>query len=227
MTTVAHAKLPSSLLPENWSLADLQRHLGGVPLDRIRLFPPPGYATEEDVIQIEAREDRLCELEDGILVEKAMGWYESILASLISTKLNLYLAEHDLGQVLGEAGSLKLLPGLVKIPDVSFVSWKRFPKQKLPRRPIPALVPDLVVEVLSETNTPDEMEKKLKQYFRAGVRLVWFVDPTTRSAKAYTSPTAVSDIPEDGVLDGADVLPGFQLPLRELFERADRQGPET
>jgi Uma2 family endonuclease len=225
MTSAASTRLPHSRLPKDWNLSDLQKHLGGVPLERIRLFPPPGYATEEDVIQIEAREDRLCELEDGILVEKPMGWYESALAVEISAKLTAYLEAHDLGKALGESGSLEILPGVVKIPDVSFVSWERFPQKKLPRRPIPPLVPDLAVEVLSETNTPEEMGKKLKKYFEAGVRLVWYVDPATRSAKAYTSPDDVTEIGEDGVLDAAEVLPGFRLSLREVFAKADRQGP--
>ena len=70
--------------PVNWSIADLQAHLGDIPAERIRMFPPPGYATEADVLEIEDREDRLCELEDGILVEKPMGWYESILAVLVA-----------------------------------------------------------------------------------------------------------------------------------------------
>lgn len=224
MATVTQSKLPRSLLPENWTLADLQRHLGGIPLERIRLFPPPGYATEEDVIKIAAREDRLCELEDGILVEKPMGWYESILAAVILGRLYVYLKTHDLGHVLGANGSLKILPDNVKIPDVCFISWERFPRKKLPRRPIPDLVPDFVVEVLSETNTPKEMDDKLKKYLRAGVRLVWYVDPQTRSAKMYSSRTSVTEIDENGVLAGGEVLPGFQVPLRELFEEADRQG---
>ncbi len=211
--------------PRGWSLADLQQHLGGIPAERIRLVPPPGYATEEDVIEIEAHEDRLYELEDGVLVEKPMGWYEAILATLISTKIGIYLETQDLGQVLGADGSLKILPGKVKIPDVSFISWQRFPKKRLGRRPIPALVPDLVVEVFSETNTQDEMNDKLKKYFQAGVQLVWYVDPESRTAKAYTSPTSATEVAEDGTLDGGEVLPGFQLSLGWLFQRADRQAP--
>ncbi len=210
--------------PSDWSLADLQRHLGGIPAERIRLVPPPGYATEEDVLEIEAREDRLYELEDGVLVEKPMGWYEAIVALLIGTKLNVYLETNELGQVLGADGSVKILPGKVKIPDVSFISWKRFPKERLKRRPIPALVPDLVVEVLSETNTKQEMDNKLAKYFQAGVSLVWYVDPETRSARTYTNATSVTEIPPDGMLTGGDVLPGFELSLHWLFERADRQG---
>lgn len=230
MATETAASIAPSLtlqahFPSNWSLADLQRHLGGIPLERIRLVPPPGYATEEDVLQIEAHEDRLCELQEGILVEKPMGWYESLLAGLILTRLNVYLDSHDLGKALGADGSLKILHGIVKIPDVSFISWDRWPKQKLPRRPIPALIPDLAVEVLSDTNTTEEMTDKLRTYFQAGVRLVWYIDPETRTAKSYVNVDSVFEVATDGVLDGGDVLPGFRLSLQALFAEADRQGP--
>lgn len=215
-------------LPAHWTMADLQTHLGDIPVERIRMFPPPGYATEADVLEIEDREDRLCELEDGILVEKPMGWYESILAVLVAYKINSYLEEHDLGQVLGADGSLKILPGIVKIPDVSFISWARFPKVRLGRRPIPALIPDLVVEVLSDTNTKKEMAMKLERYFKAGGRLVWYIDPESRTAIAFTSPSETVHIEEDGELDGGVVLPDFSLSLKWLFERADRQaGPSV
>ncbi|MEO8496295.1 MAG: Uma2 family endonuclease [Planctomycetota bacterium] len=212
-------------LPAHWTMADLQRHLGGIPAERILVVPPPGYATEEDVIRLDAHEDRLCELQDGILVEKPMGWYESMLALLIATEIRLYLRRNDVGKLLGADGSLKILPGIVKIPDVSFISWGRWPKKKLPRRPIPTLVPDLVVEVLSDTNTKAEMANKLVKYFEAGVRLIWYIDPETRTAKSYVSPTDVTEIATDGVLSGGDVLPDFQLSLAWLFSEADRTEP--
>jgi Uma2 family endonuclease len=53
------------------------------------------------------------------------------------------------------------------------IGWDRWPSEPLPRRPIPAIVPHLTVEVLSETNTEREMENKLRRYFQAGVQLVW------------------------------------------------------
>ena len=228
-TTTATSEIAARTLPRDWasdwSLADLQQHLGGIPAERIRLVPAPGTATEQDLLDIADHEDRLYELEDGVLVEKAMGWQEAVLAAWIITEIGAYLKTHDLGQVMGADGPLKILPGKVKLPDVSFIGWSRLPKQRLGRRPIPALVPDLVVEVLSDTNTRREMERKLKQYFQAGLRLVWYIDPKTRSARAFTSPTAVTEIDEDGSLDGGQVLPGFRLSLRGLFERADRQGP--
>ena len=227
MSTALHPKLPPSRLPRDWSLADLRKRLWGIPLERIRLVPPPGYASEDDVLAAAAHEDRLCELEDGILVEKPMGWYESILAGIILTELRLYLRTHDLGQALGADGSLGILPEKVKIPDVSFISWERFPETKLPRRPIPKIVPDFVVEVLSETNTAEEMDEKLAKYLEAGVKLVWYVDPESRSAKMYTAPASVTAIYEQEFLDGGEVLPGFRLSLAALLEEADRQGTRS
>jgi len=89
------------------------------------------------------------------------------------------------------------------------------------------LVPDLPVEVLSESNTPLEMDEKLRQYFKAGARLVWYIDPATRSAKTYSSPTDVTLVEVIGSLEGGIVLPGLQLSLAKLFETADRQRPTS
>ena len=116
-------------LPGDWSLVDLQHHLGGIALDRIRLFPPPGYATVQDVTDIQEREDRLYELTDGVLVEKTLGWYESLLAGLILTRLNVFLDAHDLGLALGADSALQILPDMVRILDVSFIRWERFPAE--------------------------------------------------------------------------------------------------
>ena len=79
--------------------------------------------------------------------------------------------------------------------------------------------------MISEGNTDEEMDDKLQKYFQAGLRLVWYVYPETRSAKVYTSPHDVTEIDEGGFLEGGDVLPGFRLSLRELFEKGRREGP--
>jgi Uma2 family endonuclease len=73
------------------------------------------------------------------------------------------------------------------------------------------------VEVLSKGNTPKEIQRKLKEYFLAGTRLVWVVDPRQRHVRVYTAPDRFVVLTEADTLDGGDVLPGFQLPLRELF----------
>lgn len=214
---------PPIALPTSWTLAQLQEHLGGVPLERILLYPPPGMATEADVLRLEQKEDRLCELVDGVLVEKTMSSYESILAMALGFYLNAFLQENDLGVVTGPDGQLRILPSQIRIPDVAFISWDRFPGGKLPQDRIFQIVPDLAVEVISEGNSEREMEQKLAEYFKAGVRLVWYIDPRSRSARTYTGVDQESAIDESGILDGGDVLPGFSLRLGDLFERADRR----
>ena len=81
------------------------------------------------------------------------------------------------------------------------------------------LVPDLTVEVLSEGNTAEEMERKLKEYFLAGVRLVWFVDPEKRVVEQFTAPDESRILTENDLLTGGEVLPGFLLPVRDIFQR--------
>ena len=106
---------------------------------------------------------------------------------------------------------------MIRNPDVSFVPWERFPDRQVPMVQISRHVPDLVVEILSPNNTRKEMQIKLKEYFLGGVKLVWLINPETRTANAYTAPDAVTAVPTDGSLDGGDVLPGFSLPLAQLF----------
>jgi Uma2 family endonuclease len=76
---------------------------------------------------------------------------------------------------------------------------------------------DLAIEVISPSNTPQEMNRKLADYFAAGVRAVWYVYPKKREVVVYSSPTQSITIQENGVLDGSPVLPGFSLPLSMLF----------
>jgi Uma2 family endonuclease len=198
---------------------ELYARLGRVPLRRIRTTPPPGTATARDVNRILDHENVICELVDGVLVEKVMAYSEGSLAAAIIGHLSIYLAEYDLGNVSGADGTLKLWPGLVRAPDVSFVSWDKLPGRQLPSQKIPLLIPDLAVEVLSESNTRGEMERKLKEYFLAGVRLVWYIDPETRTARVFTAPDEAVTLTESDSLDGGDVLPGFTLPLKKLFAK--------
>ena len=202
------------------TLADLLERFGPIPAARIRYDPPPGTASEQDVVALEARENRLFELVDGVLVEKVMGFYESYLAMRLGRFLLAFVEQHDLGIVAGADGMLRLAPGLVRIPDVSFVSWARLPQRHVPRQPIPDLVPDLVVEVLSAGNTPREMDQKLQEYFAAGVRLVWYVLPDRQEVHVYTAPEQREVITVDDHLHGGEVLPGFRLPIRQLLDEA-------
>jgi Uma2 family endonuclease len=133
-----------------WTAADLLERFGPMPLDRVRTDPPPGTATEQDVVEVRDREDRLCELIGGTLLEKTVGSYESFLAGVLFRWLANYIAEKDLGIALPPDGMMRLAPGLVRIPDVSFISWQRLPGRSLPSGDIWRLVPDLAVEILSK-----------------------------------------------------------------------------
>ncbi|MBI2193550.1 MAG: Uma2 family endonuclease [Planctomycetes bacterium] len=205
------------------TLDDLMERLGSVPLSRIRLSPPPGTATERDVIAVHDRTDRLCELVDGVLVEKPMGFYESRLAAALIEILGQYLSSHDMGIVLSSDGMVRLSPGLVRIPDVSFLAWNHFPNRELPSEAIPALAPDLAVEILSAGNTDAEMTRKLREYFEAGVRMVWYLHPKTRVVEVFRGLDQRIVVAESGVLDGGEVLPGFSLRLNDWFAKAGRQ----
>jgi len=126
--------------------ADLVQRLGNIPLERICFTPPPGTATERDLLAAMRRSDRLYELVDGTLVEKAMGLSESMIALLVSRRIGNFAEEHDLGIPAGADGTVRLLKGLVRVPDVSFFCWDKLPGRVLPSEPIPDLFPDLAVE---------------------------------------------------------------------------------
>ena len=214
--------VPVSAPDRGPTLADLVDRFGPMPAERIRTNPSPGTATEQDVIDIEERESRLCELVDGVLVEKTVGVYESYLAVEIASILRDSVKRNGLGFVVGSDAMMRLAPGLVRIPDVSFISWNRLPGRRVPRVPIADLAPDLAVEVVSPGDTAREMEQKLQEYRAAGVRLVWYVLPPAREVHVYTAERHnVLTIEQD--LAGGDVLPGFALPLRQLFEET-REG---
>jgi Uma2 family endonuclease len=204
------------------TLADLRRRLGGIPLERIWFHPAPGTATEKDVIEAEARENRLCELVDGTLVEKAVGFEESHLAMRLGYLISVYLDQRDLGICVGADGMMRIAPGLVRIPDVSFISWDRLPGRESPKEPIPGLALDLAVEVLSEGNTQAEMARKVREYFQAGVVLVWLIDPRKRTSRVFSKIGKSALVRLDQALDGGTVLPGLVVPLSELLDRGRR-----
>jgi Uma2 family endonuclease len=207
------------------TLADVLHHLGGIPAARVRLKPEPGTATEADLLSAADREDRLFEIIDGVLVEKATSFAGSIVAGSLAAALRAFVDPPNLGLVSGANGPLRLAPGVTRSPSVAFISWARIPGGRMPKKPIPDLVPDLAVEVLSPSNTPREMTLKRRHYFEAGVRLVWIVDPRRRTVAVYTGPDRPARLDASATLDGGDVLPGFALPLKRLFADLDRRAP--
>ncbi len=201
-----------------WTVADLHRKFGPILFERIRQDPPPGGGTVEDVMRFNDHEGRLYELVAGILVEKTVGLDESVIAMRIGRLVGNFVDPLGLGVVAGEGGTIQLDINLVRIPDVSFISWDRMAGGKIPAEPVPLLVPDLAVEVISKNNTRKEMDDKLKEYFEKGVRLVWYVRPRPRVVDVYTSPDRFTRLTNSMWLDGGDVLPGFSVRVGEFFE---------
>ncbi len=206
------------------NFADILMDLGNIPASRVRSEPKPGTATIDDLLRVNSQ-GGMCELVDGALVEKAMGWRESLIASLLCELLRQFLRGHDLGLVTAPDGFIRILRTQVRGPDVAFVSWDRLPGGKVPEDKVPELVPDLAIEVLSEGNTYAEMARKRREYFHAGVRQVWMVDIDERTVAVYSDITKYELFDETQSLSGGDILPGLEISLTALFGELDRTRP--
>lgn len=202
------------------NFAELHRRLGEIPLERIRTRPAPGTATEADLLKPHGP---TCELIDGVLVEKPVGTRESLLGLFIGHAVLSHVEPDDLGVVLGADGFIRVGPGQLRAPDVTFIPWSSFPDEELPEEAYWSVAPGLVVEVLSPTNTKAEIDRKLAELFGVGCKLAWVIDPETQAAKVYTSAKRVKELDKTGTLDGGRVLPGFRLPLADLFAATRRR----
>lgn len=217
--------ITNETLGMEWTPAALQARFGSIPLWRIVTDPPPGAATEEDVDDLFNRSKSLCELVDGVLVRKTVGSYESYLGGELFRLISNFIHGKKLGWALPADGMLRLWPGAVRIPDACFISIDQTPDGKFPRdQRIADLFPDLAVEVLSPSNTPQEMADKLADYFQSGTRLVWLIDPATKSAEVHTATDQKQVVPPDGVLTGEPVLPGLEIRLADIFESESPTG---
>jgi Uma2 family endonuclease len=199
------------------TLADAFTAAREVPLDRIRMHPQPGTATERDLLEWNDQKRGLCELINGILVEKTAGLYEAVIAGHIATELNVYVRGKNLGLVLGAGGPLRMSPGQIRLPDASYLSWEKFPGCRLPREAVWRLPPDLAVEVLSPSNSDKEIALKIEEYFAAGAKLVWIIDPVTQTTKVYRSTSDVQTLSRSESLSGEELLPGLSIPLARIF----------
>ena len=165
----------------------------------------------------------LYEVVNGRVVEKTMGAYECWLAAVIFGVLNRYVEDNTSGRALTEMiFDLRPTVDRERRPDVSFVSFERWGRdRRIPRTRSWAVVPDLAVEIVSPSNTADEVAEKLEEYFKVGVRRVWVVYPRQMKVYLYTSLTTIRVLALGDELDGGDVLPGFRLALQSLFEQPD------
>jgi Uma2 family endonuclease len=147
-----------------------------------------------------------------------MGALAATIASMLVSHLNVFAWQHRLGFAVSEA-TFRLLAGRPqRRPDVAFVPYDRWnPPPASEDPPAWDVVPSLAVEVISPNDSIIELEENLRDYFDAGVKLVWVLNPTLRRAYVYESFTQVRILQANEELDGGSVLPGFRLRIADLF----------
>jgi Uma2 family endonuclease len=175
------------------------------------------YTAEEfwEIAQDPANELRRLELDEGVIVEMAESSpINTVIAGLVITALNVFVVPRKLGYVSTPDGGYKLGERKVRQPDAAFISKARV--AKLPKHF--DLPPDLAVEIISPN---EDALKKVNEYLRAGVRIVWTIYADDQEVYVFTlnddgslrgQPFGISD-----TLDGGDMLPGFTLPVRDIF----------
>jgi len=185
-----------------------------IPAESITPVPPP------TAIAPIIPDDMLYEVVDGQVVEKKMSARETEIASILVGMLTPYLRTNRLGKVVGEM-LFRINPenDLRRRPDVAFVSHARWPfNRRVPNVPVWDMVPDLAIEVVSPSNSAFAVQRKVHDYFKAGVTRVWVVYPEQAEVYIYSTPQQVQVVGVGQELDGGDLLPGFRLPVAVLFE---------
>ncbi len=172
-------------------------------------------------------DDKRFRLIEGVLYEAPLvGWLSGSIMALLTLHVGRYVLAHLLGRMTAAETGYILHQGAggqdtVLAPSLAFVRAERIPVV-LPEFFVP-FAPDLAVEVLSPSNADVEITAEVDAYLRYGTRMVWVVHPKGRRINVYC-PTAevnqasVRFLSVNDTLDGEDVLPGFTLPLRQLFE---------
>lgn len=158
------------------------------------------------------------ELVRGRVVRESLAGFEhGRMAARIAHYLEEYVKGRRLGIVCGaETGFLlSTEPATVRGPDAAFVRADRVPAERV-RGYFPG-APDLAAEILSPSSTAGEVRAKVRDYLEAGTRVVWVVDPEARTVAVHRARSGARILGESDELDGGDVLPGFRLPLAQLF----------
>ena len=178
----------------------------------------PDLRTAEDLLRLYSQGVR-GELIRGVLCETLPSGqrHGKIVTNLIFELGNL-VEQHRLGALVASDSGVWLErdPDTVREPDIAFTSVERLPLgEELDG--YAEVVPDLVIEVASPSNSRREVHDKARMWLSHGVRLVWVVHPDARTVDVHRADEIVSTVGEDDALDGLDVLPGFTCPLSEVF----------
>ena len=160
------------------------------------------------------------EVIEGVRAEREpMGAFETVLASWLCHLINTFAVGRKLGLAVNEVlFILDVHRDLRRRPDVAWVSYARWPEPVVARTAAWNVIPDVAVEIVSPTHLAEEIDNKITDYFQAGVRLVWVFYPDSGRVYVYQSPTQVTVSERTDTFDGGEVLPGFRLPIAQLYE---------
>jgi Uma2 family endonuclease len=172
--------------------------------------------TAKDLSEM-GEEGEFCELVDGELVRMSPSFLpEARVVRTILLLLGMFVLQHRLGEVFGPDLGYELTPHRVRAPDVSFVSTEKLAAYGNPQE-FAKVVPDLAVEVISPEVKYGYLQRKIRDYFEAGVRLLWIVDPEMHTVTVHRSPVDLRVLTAADTVSGEDVIPGFSCPIAELF----------
>src|SRR5688500_15670132 len=125
--------MPDPLNPMPGSFAEFHAKLGTIPLDRILMLPPPGTATEADLLAAWIGPNHYrCELVDGTLINKYGSFFGSVLVGELCGEIGNSVHETDAGVALMGNLPFRLRPGLIRLPSFTFTPWERIPNEELP-----------------------------------------------------------------------------------------------
>ncbi len=180
---------------------------------------PPRLYTVEELLEISTRDKNRYELIRGELVQMPPAGFEhGSTAIKLGARIQIYVEDNNLGVAFAaETGfSLGRNPDTVRAPDAGFVSNKNLPAGSLPRSYFKG-APDLAVEVVLPGDRASEVQDKIQEWLLHGTKLVWVVDPKTRTLTVYRADGTAQVLKPGDVLDGEDVTPGFQLAIAKVF----------
>jgi Uma2 family endonuclease len=177
--------------------------------------------TDAEFMQL-PRDGHNYELVDGDLVDMGnSGMEHGGMGSFLGGLLALHVRQHHLGIVCDSSTAFTLKDGNKRTTDVSFVARDRLKGLKRPPRGYFQGSPDLVVEILSPNNTIAEIHTKITEYFENGTRLLWVIHPDEKYVLVYSGPEPDRLLRPQDQLSGEAVVPGFTVPVAELFEEWD------
>jgi Uma2 family endonuclease len=173
--------------------------------------------TAEELLREQPPHKRSELIRGRLVVREPAGGRHGAVANEIAFHLTGHIKAGSLGRVYTAETGFKIAsdPDTVRAPDVAFVTKDRLPEAE--PAGYPAYAPDLVVEVLGADDRPGEVLAKVGEWLNAGVRLVWVVDPGKRIARVYRPDGSESQLQGGDSLNGEDVVPGFALPLEEVW----------